>query len=72
MSSEILEEFIRETNQAFGSIEYGIIGGAALAVYGSTRATSDLDIIVPQSVAEVVEGQLLSKNMVRTTKGGIG
>ncbi|KAF2801374.1 uncharacterized protein BDZ99DRAFT_469699 [Mytilinidion resinicola] len=72
MSSEILLEFIDATNRAFGSIEDGIIGGAALAAYGSTRATSDLDIIVPQSVAEVVEGHLLSKGMVRTAKGGIG
>ncbi len=57
---------------AIGGTEYGIIGGAALAEYGNLRETSDVSIIAPQDVSLVVEGQVLSRGMVRTAGGSLG
>lgn len=72
MTAEIRTEFLNATHRALGAMEYGIIGGGALAEYGSRRGTSDLDIMIPQDISEVVEGQLLSHGMVRTARGNLG
>ena len=72
LTAQIRTEFLTAVNAALGSMEYGIIGGAALAEYGSPRKTADVDIIVPEEVSSVVEDRLLSGGMVRTTGGGLG
>lgn len=72
MTPEINAEFLRAVHSAFGALDYGIIGGAALTGYGSRRGTSDVDIMVPQQISEVVEDQLLSRGMVRTAAGKLG
>ena len=72
LTARIRTEFLAAVDVAFGNMEYGIIGGAALAEYGSPRATSDVDVIVSQEVSLVVEDQLLSRGMVRTAGGGLG
>lgn len=68
----IRAEFLEALHKAFGALDYGIIGGTALAEFGNTRATSDIDVMVPQGIAEVVEPQLLARGMVRTAGGGLG
>ena len=65
-------EFLTAIDAAFGSMEYGIIGGAAVAEYGIVRDTNDVDVIVPRDISEVVEGHLISHGMVRTAGGGLG
>ncbi len=53
-------------------MDYGILGGAAMVEYGNARNTSDLDIVIPYEISSVVENHLLSRGMVRTTRGGLG
>ena len=72
MTVQIRTEFLAALDAAFGSIEYGVIGGAALSKYGHSRDTSDIDVIVPNDVGLVVENQLLARGMVRTAGGGLG
>ncbi len=72
MTPEIRAEFLRAVHRAFGGLEYGVIGGVAMAEYGNQRATSDVDIMVPNDISEVVEANLLSRGMVRTVGGGLG
>lgn len=72
MTAKIRAEFLTAIGAAFENMEYGIIGGAALAEYGNTRDTSDVDIVIPHEISLVVEDQLLSHGMIRTTQGGLG
>ena len=72
MTQQIRTEFLNATQGAFGNLEYGVIGGTALAEYGNRRTTSDLDVMVPHSIINVVEGHLLRRGMVRTAGRGIG
>jgi hypothetical protein len=72
MTPQIRAEFLTATQRAFGRLEYGIIGGTALAEYGNRRTTSDVDVMVPHNIIDVVEDQLLHNGMVRTAGGGIG
>lgn len=65
-------EVLAAIHAAFGDMGYGVIGGAAMAEFGSTRKTSDIDVVVPQDISDVVEGHLLSHGMVRTVGGGLG
>ncbi|KIM94595.1 hypothetical protein OIDMADRAFT_60374 [Oidiodendron maius Zn] len=72
MTQQIRTEFLNATQRAFGRLEYGVIGGTALAEYGNRRTTSDLDVIVPHDIIDVVEDHLLRHGMVRTAGRGIG
>jgi hypothetical protein len=72
MTPQIRAEFLDATQRAFGDLEYGVIGGTALAEYGNRRSTSDVHVIVPNDIVDVVEDQLLHHGMVRTAGGGIG
>ena len=72
MTARIRTEFLAAVDAAFGNMEYGIIGGAALAEYGNTRGTPDVDVIIPQEISLVVEHQLLSRGMICTAGGGLG
>jgi hypothetical protein len=72
MSAAIRAEVLRGTHNATGALDYGILGGAAVAQYGNPRATSDVDIMVPYDISEVVVPQLLERGLVRTQGGGIG
>ena len=72
MTQQIRTEFLNATQRAFGRLEYGVIGGTALAEYGNRRTTSDLDVIVPHDIIDVVEDHLLRHGMVRTLGRGIG
>lgn len=72
MTVGIRTEFLTAIDAAFGNMEYGIIGGAAMAEQGSSRDTNDIDVIVPYNVSQVVEGRLLSRGMARTSGGGLG
>lgn len=72
MTQQIRTEFLSATQRAFGNLEYGVIGGIALAEYGNRRATSDLDVMVPHNISNVAEGQLLQHGMTRTAGRGIG
>ena len=71
-TARIRIKFLAAIHAAMGDTECGIVGGAALAEYGNLRDTSDVDIITPQDVSLVVEGQLLSRGMVRTARGCLG
>ena len=55
-----------------GALDYGVIGGSALAEYGSRRTTADLDLMVPERISDVVEQQLESNGIHRTDRGGLG
>ena len=72
MTARTRKEFLAAIDAAFGNMDYGIIGGAALAEYGNSRKTPDVDLIVPQEISLVIENRLLSRGMVRTTEGGLG
>jgi len=72
MSAAIRAEVLRGTHNAIGALDYGILGGAALAQYGNPRDTNDVDIMVPYDISEVVVPQLLERGLVRTQGGGIG
>jgi predicted nucleotidyltransferase len=72
MTPAIRREFLAALHRAFGALDYGVIGGTALAEYGNQRATSDIDVIIPHRISEVVDGQLLANGLVRTVGGGIG
>lgn len=72
MTPQIRAEFLDAAARAFGRLEYGVIGGTALAQYGNRRTTSDLDVMVPHSIIDVVEEHLLQHGMVRTAGRGLG
>ena len=72
LTARIRIKFLAAIHAAMEDTEYGIIGGAALAEYGNLWDTSDVDIITPQDVSLVLEGQLLSRGMVRTAGGCLG
>ncbi|KAF1961308.1 hypothetical protein CC80DRAFT_589703 [Byssothecium circinans] len=72
MTPAIRAEFLEALHKALGALDYGIIGGTALAEFGNPRATSDIDVMVPRGISEVVEPQLLARGMVRTAGGGLG
>jgi hypothetical protein len=72
MTQQIRTEFLNATQHAFGNLEYGVIGGTALAEYGNRRTTSDLDVMVPHNIIDVVEDHLLRHGMVRTAGRGMG
>jgi hypothetical protein len=72
MTPQIRAEFLDATRRAFGNLNYGVIGGTALAEYGNRRTTSDVDVMVPHDIIDVVEDHLLRHGMVRTAGGGIG
>jgi hypothetical protein len=72
MTQRILGEFLQAIHSAFKGKEYGVIGGAALAMYGNNRGTSDVDVMIPADLSEVVESQLLSSGIVRTAGSGFG
>ncbi|KAI9834807.1 MAG: hypothetical protein M1819_002893 [Sarea resinae] len=72
MSPKVRAELLNATHRAFGDLDYCVIGGCALAEYGNQRGTSDLDVMVPHEISEVVTGQLLSHGIVRTARGGLG
>lgn len=72
MSLKIRTEVLNATQKAFGSLKYGVIGGTALAQYGNRRATSDVDVMVPEDVINVIEDRLIKHGMVRTAGKGIG
>jgi hypothetical protein len=40
-------------------IEHALVGGLALAVHGAPRATTDIDLIVPQAQVESERGRKL-------------
>lgn len=72
MSAEMRAEFLTHLHKALGELNYGIIGGCALVEYGNRRGTSDIDLMVPSNVSEIVESQVLSaRGFVRTAGGGI-
>ena len=72
MTPQIRAEFLNATHRAFEGMDYGVIGGSALADYGNRRVTSDVDAMVPHAISNVVEAQLLSHGMVRTARMGLG
>lgn len=72
MTEPIRREFLTALDRAFGALDYGVIGGTALAEYGNDRATSDIDVIIPDGISDVVEEQLIRGGLVRTAGGGIG
>jgi hypothetical protein len=72
MTQQIRTEFLNATQAAFGHLEYGVIGGTALAEYGNRRTTSGLDIMFPHNIINVVEDHLLRHGMVRREGQGIG
>lgn len=72
LSPRARTEFLAAVDAAFGNTDYGIIGGAALAEYGNTRETNDVDVIIPHEISLTVANQLLSRGMVRTAGGGLG
>lgn len=72
MSPAIRQEFLTALHRAFGEYDYGVIGGTALAEYGSRRATSDIDVMIPSNISEVADQQLIARGMVRTGGGGLG
>jgi hypothetical protein len=72
MRPDILREVLQGVHTAFGDMEYGVIGGAALAIYNKNCQTSDVDVMIPAHLSEVVHSQLLSGGMVRTAIGGLG
>ncbi|ERF68169.1 hypothetical protein EPUS_05250 [Endocarpon pusillum Z07020] len=74
MTAETLDEYLQALHRGFGDLEYGIIGGAALLKYGSRRKTSDVDVIIPESISEVAESRLLDTKVgiVRTDRGHLG
>lgn len=55
MTPAVRDEFLSSINRAFRALEYGVIGGTALAEYGNPRATSDIDVIIPEGISQVVE-----------------
>lgn len=74
MTQRILDEYLQALHHGFGALDYGVIGGAALAKYGNKRGTSDIDVIIPDYISEVAESQLLEKNVgiIRTDRGHLG
>lgn len=74
LTAETLDEYLQALHRGFGDLKYGIIGGAALLKYGSRRKTSDIDVIIPESISEVAESRLLDSNVgiVRTDRGHLG
>ncbi|TGO68777.1 hypothetical protein BOTNAR_0020g00510 [Botryotinia narcissicola] len=72
MSPKIRTEVLNATQKAFGSFKYGVIGGTALAQYGNRRTTSDVDVMVPEDVIDVIEDHLIKHGLVRTAGKGIG
>lgn len=74
MTQKILDEYLQALHRGFGALEYGIIGGAALAKYGSKRGTSDIDVMIPNNISEVAESHLLDSGVgiVRTDRGHLG
>ncbi len=56
MTQQILDEFLRALGRGFGALDYGSLGGAALAKYGKRRGTSDVDVMVPEDISEAVKG----------------
>ena len=49
-----------------------VIGGTALAEHGNRRTTTDVDVILPHDIVDVIEGHLLHHGMVCTAGRGIG
>jgi len=45
MTPEIRVDSMNAAHRAFDNLQYGIIGGAALAEYGNIRTTNDLDVV---------------------------
>ena len=48
-----------------GKIDHALIGGLALACYGSTRATMDLDLIVHEDNKDAVINIFLKNGFIR-------
>jgi hypothetical protein len=74
MTKEIMDEFLQALDRGFGSLDYGVIGGAALAMYGIDRGTSDIDVMIPEDISEVVGSRLLESHVgiVETDRGHLG
>jgi hypothetical protein len=74
MTEQILDDFLNALHRGFEGLEYGVIGGAALAKHGHQRETSDIDVIIPEDVSEVAESQLLARDVgiVKTNRGQLG
>jgi hypothetical protein len=74
MTSRILDDFLRAVSRGFQGLSYGIIGGAALNKYGMSRATADIDVIVPWKMIDVATVQVVQRNVgiVRMESGRIG
>jgi hypothetical protein len=72
MNPAIRREFLDALHRAMGALDYAVIGGSALAEYGHTRATADVDVMVPAAISEVAENQLVENGIVQTERGGLG
>lgn len=72
LTEERRSEFLTALHEAFGNIPYGVIGGCALAEYGSKRKTQGIDVMVPHEVANVEKQVLEAKGFVRTKPRGLG
>jgi hypothetical protein len=71
MTHQILDEFLQVLGRGFGTLDYGVIGGAALATYSNRRRTSNIDVMIPDDISEVVEEHVLNSNVgIIITRGG--
>lgn len=72
MDQATMYEMIDAVSRALpGNLDYRVIGGVAMAKFGSTRLTKDLDLLVPDNtVAAVVERLLANKKKFEAKQGG--
>jgi hypothetical protein len=73
MNRAIRRDFLRTVHAALHDIPYMIIGGSALAEYGSLRETADVDVLVGEGVSKgSAESLLIQRSNGRIVRLGHG
>lgn len=74
MTPFILDEFLSVVVSALRRFEYAIIGGAALAKYGSKRRTSNIDVMVASQLVDATLSHFIKNvsSISPTSDGRLG
>ncbi|POR37721.1 Uncharacterized protein TPAR_02077 [Tolypocladium paradoxum] len=76
MRGEVRRQFMETVHAALHDVPYMVIGGSALAEYGSLRETADVDVLVGEGISKGSAESLLIKRgqgrIVRLGQGKLG